>query len=101
RDYKDRVAGGRRPLGRAGIMVESGIMVVRAERRPRRLGDARREASLGSWSCEPSGGRGGSATRAARRVWDHGIVMPRCTHAGTMPRPAGSRVSIFSSTLPV
>src|SRR5207247_763189 len=33
----------RRQLGRVGIMV------VRAERRPRRLGDARREASLGSW----------------------------------------------------
>src|SRR5213592_371242 len=45
--------------------------VVRAERRPRRLGDARRAASLerGSW-YEPSGGRGGSATRAARRVWN-------------------------------
>src|SRR5207247_533180 len=28
---------------------EAGIRVVRAERRPRRLGDARREASLGSW----------------------------------------------------
>src|SRR5213080_2593908 len=47
-------------------------MVVGAERRPRRLGDARREASLESWSWEPSGGRGGSATRAARRVWNHG-----------------------------
>src|SRR2546430_16425268 len=53
-------------------MVESGIMVVRAERRPRRLGDARREASLGTWSCEPSGGRGGSAERAARRGWERG-----------------------------
>jgi len=41
-------------------------MVVGAERRPRRLGDARREARLESWSWEPSGGRGGSATRAAR-----------------------------------
>jgi len=30
-------------------------VVVRAERRPRRLGDARREASLWSWSCEPQG----------------------------------------------
>src|SRR5213595_292102 len=65
-EYKDRGAGGRRPLGRVGIMV------VGAERRPRRLGDARREASLESWSWEPSGGRGGSATRAARRVWNHG-----------------------------
>ena len=30
-------------------------VVVRAERRPRRLGDARREASLGPGSCEPQG----------------------------------------------
>src|SRR5439155_2539467 len=51
---------------------ESVNAVVRAERRPRRLGDARREASLGTWSCEPSGGRGGSAERAARRVWERG-----------------------------
>src|SRR5213592_2706474 len=161
-EYKDRGAGGRRPLGRVGIMVvgaerrprrlgdarreasleswsweprggrggsatraarrvwnhgrgsrgaaaearrraprgESGIMVVGAEGRPRRLGDARREASLESWSWEPRGGRGGSATRAARRVWNHAIVIQRCTHAGTTPRPAGSRASIFSSTPP-
>src|SRR5207247_3766203 len=44
---------------------ESGNVVVRAERRPRRLGGARREASLGTWSCEAGGGRGGSAGRAA------------------------------------
>src|SRR2546427_1215874 len=43
-------------------------VVVRAERRRWGLGDARREASLWTWSCEPSGGGGGSATRAARRV---------------------------------
>src|SRR2546427_11047348 len=43
-------------------------VVVRAERRRWGLGDARREASLWTWSCEPSGGRGGSAKRAARRV---------------------------------
>src|SRR5881628_1885520 len=47
-EYKDRGAGGRRPLGRVGIMV------VGAERRPRRLGDARREARLESCYRDPA-----------------------------------------------
>src|SRR6266446_552162 len=35
------------------------------------------------WSCEPSGGRGGSATRAARRVCERGVsVMDCCSHEG-------------------
>src|SRR5206468_7961708 len=59
-------AGGRAQRG------EEGIRVVGGGGRPGRLGDAGREASLESWSWEPRGGRGGSATRAARRVWNHG-----------------------------
>src|SRR5205809_402755 len=70
-EYKDRGAGGRRPLGRVGIMVVGAerrprrlgdarraasleIMVVGAERRPRRLGDARREARLESCYRDPA-----------------------------------------------
>src|SRR5437762_9826545 len=41
-EYKDRGAGGRRPLGRVGIMV------VGAEGRPRRLGEDRKSTRLNS-----------------------------------------------------
>src|SRR5207247_5590616 len=49
---------------------ESGAQ--RGGRTRHRIVSRRGRRRFREWSCEPSGGRGGSAMRAARRVWERG-----------------------------
>src|SRR3989441_10246045 len=50
------------------------------------------------WSCEPSGGRGGSATRAARRVCELGSASRAAAAEARRRAPRGESVELGSAS---